>query len=213
MTSETRTSRGPAYRIVTPRLVLRCWEPADAPALVEAIAESLEHLRAWMPWVKDEPMSLDAKIEQLRGFRGKFDRDEDYVYAIFDREEARVLGGTGFHPRVGDGVLEIGYWIHAAFEGRGLVTEAVAALARTAFATHGGVHRLEIRCDPRNARSAAVPARLGFAHEGTFRRHARLPDGTFRDTMIWALHADDFASTPAASVEVEAFDAAGRRIL
>lgn len=39
----------PAYRIVTPRLVIRCWNPPDAPLLKAAIDASLDHLRAWMP--------------------------------------------------------------------------------------------------------------------------------------------------------------------
>jgi len=86
---------GPAYRIHTPRLVIRCYEPADAPLLQSAIAESLEHLLPWMPWAHDEPEPLQAKVERLRRFRGMFDLGQDFVYAILDRDEARLLGGTG----------------------------------------------------------------------------------------------------------------------
>jgi RimJ/RimL family protein N-acetyltransferase len=57
---------GPAYRVRTRRLVLRCWEPADAEALNAAIDASLEHLRPWMPWANDEPADLQARIERLR---------------------------------------------------------------------------------------------------------------------------------------------------
>ena len=32
------------YRIETERLVLRCYEPDDAPLLKEAVDESIEHL-------------------------------------------------------------------------------------------------------------------------------------------------------------------------
>jgi len=38
---------GPAYRIHTSRLVLRCWHPQDAPLLKAAIDTNLEHLRPW----------------------------------------------------------------------------------------------------------------------------------------------------------------------
>ena len=41
----------PAYRIETKRLVVRCYDPSDAPLLAESVTESLEHLRPWMPWV------------------------------------------------------------------------------------------------------------------------------------------------------------------
>jgi RimJ/RimL family protein N-acetyltransferase len=39
----------PPYRIETERMVLRCWDPADAGLLKEAIDASLDHLRPWMP--------------------------------------------------------------------------------------------------------------------------------------------------------------------
>jgi hypothetical protein len=41
--------RDAPYRIVTERLILRCYDPTDAPLLKPAIDGSLEHLRAWMP--------------------------------------------------------------------------------------------------------------------------------------------------------------------
>ncbi len=70
---------GPAYRIKTLRMVLRCWDPADAPLLKAAIDENLDHLRPWMPWAHDEPEELQAKIERLRVMRGKFDLGQDFT--------------------------------------------------------------------------------------------------------------------------------------
>lgn len=198
---------GPAYRILTPRLCLRCWSPADAPALREAIAASMEHLRPWMPWIAQEPMALDDKIAQLRMFRARFDGDDDYIYGIWDRDETRVLGGTGLHPRVGEGALEIGYWIRADRTGEGLVTEAAAALVRVAFGVHR-VPRVEIHCAPDNLASARVPEKLGFAHEATLRARNRRMDGSPRDTMIWSLFRLDGPALP--EFPLEAFDAAGR---
>ena len=54
---------GPAYRIVTPRLVIRCWDAGDAPRLKEAIDSSLDHLRSWLQWAAQEPESLEKKLE------------------------------------------------------------------------------------------------------------------------------------------------------
>lgn len=51
-----------AYRIVTARLLVRCWDPADAALLNEAIAANLDHLRPWMPWAANAPVSLDEQI-------------------------------------------------------------------------------------------------------------------------------------------------------
>src|SRR5512133_3083266 len=114
----------PPYRLVTERLVLRCWEPRDAPLLKDAVDSSIEHLRPWMPWVVHEPQTVEEKVELLRGFRGRFDLGQDFIYGIFDRDESEVAGGTGLHTRIGEDAFEIGYWIAAGQAGKGLGTEA-----------------------------------------------------------------------------------------
>jgi RimJ/RimL family protein N-acetyltransferase len=202
---------GPAYRIHTHRLVIRCWQPSDAPLLKAAIDESLDHLSPWMPWAKDEPQEQQDKVEWLRRARGKFDLDRDFVYGIFSPDESRVLGGTGLHTRVGEGAREIGYWIHQDYINRGLATEAAAALTKVAFEVDE-VNRVEIHCDPENMGSAAIPKKLGFAHEATLRQRVVDTGGEPRDTMIWTLFADEYPASPAAAAEIEAFDARGQRI-
>ena len=56
-----------------------------------------------------------------------------------------------------------------------------------------GANRVEIRCDGRNARSLAVPARLGFVPEATLRNHCRDGRGELRDTRIFAMTPEDYA--------------------
>ena len=200
----------PPYLIRTERLVVRCWEPRDAPLLKNALDESLDHLRPWMPWAADEPKRLEDKAELLRQFRGRFDLGEDFVFGIFDRGESEVIGGTGLHTRVGPGAVEIGYWIRASRVGQGYAREATAALTRVAFRVCG-VDRVEIRIDPANAASLRIPRRLGFREEATLRR--RLPDATgapSRDAVVFTLFADELGSSPAGGVELEAFDVLGR---
>lgn len=212
MEQDRQTVPGPAYRVHTPRLVLRCWEPRDAPLLKEAIDASLEHLRAWMPWAEEEPQDLQEKIALMRRFRGRFDLGQDFVYGIFNRDESGVVGGTGLHTRVGEEAFEIGYWIHVAYINRGFATEAAGALTRVAFEI-SDARRVEIHCDPENERSAAVARKLGFVHEATLRRRARTPEGELRDTMIWTLLAEEYPGSVASEVEIEAFDGMGRRIV
>ena len=38
----------PPYRIVTERLVVRCYDPRDASLVKDAVDSSLDELRAWM---------------------------------------------------------------------------------------------------------------------------------------------------------------------
>jgi RimJ/RimL family protein N-acetyltransferase len=202
----------PPYRIVTERLVVRCWEPRDASLLKDAIDSSLDHLRPWMPWARAEPQPLEVKVKLLRRFRGSFDLGEDFVYGIFSSDESEVVGGAGLHTRVGADALEIGYWIRESRVGTGLATEATAALTRVAVELCG-VDRVEIRVEPANGPSMAIPRKLGFVEEARLRR--RLPaetGGEPRDAIVFTVFRDEFAGTPASSAELEAFDALGEQM-
>ncbi len=200
------------YRIETERLVLRCWQPADARLLKEAVDSSLDHLRPWMPWTAYEPQSVEAKADRLRILRGEFDLDRDYVYGILSRDERLVIGSSGLHTRLDAGGLEIGYWIRASHVGRGLATEAALALVKVAFEV-AKVERVEIHCRPDNVASAAVPRKLEFTHEATRRELSRDADGTAHDSMIWTLLGREYASSPAARATVAAYDVLGERLL
>jgi RimJ/RimL family protein N-acetyltransferase len=203
---------GPAYRIVTERLVLRCFEPRDAERLKAAVDESREHLVPWMPWARDEPQSLEAKIELVRQFRGKFDLGKDYVFGIFDHAERELVGASGMHARVGHNAREIGYWIAVGHIGNGLATEAAAALTRVGFEVEK-LARMEIHCDPLNLRSAAIARKLGYTHDGTLRARLARADGSDGERMIWSMLSAEYEASACTRFPCEAFDAIGRRIL
>jgi RimJ/RimL family protein N-acetyltransferase len=200
----------PPYLIRTDRLVIRCWHPRDAPLLKEAIDSSLDHLRPWLPWADGEPTPLAEKIALLRRFRGNFDLSKDFAYGLFWRDESAVVGGSGLHRRVGPGAFEIGYWIRAGEAGRGLATEATAALTRVGLELCGA-DRIEIRVEPDNRPSLAIPRKLGFSEEGMLRRRLEPTgrDGARRDVLVFSMFRDGLTGTPAAAVAYEAFDAAG----
>jgi RimJ/RimL family protein N-acetyltransferase len=200
-----------AYRIVTARLIIRCYEPSDATQLRDVVLANREHL-AGLTWSRREPQTLDDKVALLRGLRADFDLDRDYSYGIFDGDGATLVGAVGMHPRVGAGAREIGYWVARDRAGQGLATEAAGALTRVGFEL-GGWQRLEIHCGPENRPSARVAEKLGYRHEATLRRRVTDGDGRPRDAMIWTLFADEYAASPAAQLSLQAFDAIGRRIL
>jgi len=198
---------------VTERVVARCWEPRDAPLLKDAVDSSIDHLRPWMPWAADEPQTIDEKVQLLRRFRGQFDLGQNFVYGLFSRDESEVVGGSGFHKRVGDDAFEIGYWIRASREGEGLTTEVTAALTRVGFELCD-VDRIEIQCEPANERSMRIPLKLGYREEARMRRRLYAAPGSEpRDVVVFTLFRNELAESPAASAPVEAYDALGRRVL
>src|SRR6187402_3510278 len=194
-----------AYKIETERLIIRCYEPADAPGMHAAITRSTEHLLPWLPWVQHEPRTLEDRLGLIRLFRGQFDLGLDYTFGIFEKEKNTYIGGTGLHTRIGRNAREIGYWIDVDHIGKGYATEAVSVLVKTAFDIEG-LSRIEIRCDPVNVRSRHVPEKLGFRMEGIIQR--TLYDN-FVDTMIWAMTKEDYAANPVRHTPMQAFDLAG----
>src|SRR6478609_5108135 len=92
------------------RLSIRMWTIADAPALGEAITASIAHLAPWMPWVANEPVAREDREHLITTWETDWLAGGDVVYGIF--LDDAPIGGTGLHRRLGEGGLEIGYWIH-----------------------------------------------------------------------------------------------------
>ena len=203
---------GPAYRIETARLVIRCYEPDDTPMLHASIAESVDHLREWMPWAHDEPLEPKERLDFVRMARGSFDNDDNFIYGIFNADESTLIGGTGLHPdRQLEGTLEIGYWIHVDHTENGYATEVTRALTAVGLQLHE-TKRLEIRCAPDNAPSAAIPKKLGYEREGILRSAGVDTDGEPRDTLVWSMTPDRFDDSPAAGADITAYDVLGQQI-
>jgi RimJ/RimL family protein N-acetyltransferase len=202
----------PPYRLETDRLVIRCWEPRDAPLLKHAVDRSRDHLWPWMPWTPAEPEDVAVVVARLRSFRAQFDNDENWIYGILDRAETRVLGGTGLHPRGGPGSLEIGYWVAADVVRQGIATEATAVLTRAAF-EHAGVERVDVGADARNEASLGVGRKLGFQEDGILRRRIPGRPGEPRGDMVFmTMLREELALSPCAAYEYAAFGVTGARL-
>lgn len=141
-------------------LLLRRWSLADAHQLSAAVAESREHLRPWMAWAAEEPLTIAQRRELIIGFERDWRDGGDAVLGIL--LDGRVIGGCGLHRRVARDGLELGYWIHPRYTRRGLATAAARALTDGALALSRITH-VEIHHDKANVASAGVPRKLGFS--------------------------------------------------
>ncbi|GAA1356073.1 GNAT family N-acetyltransferase [Streptomyces beijiangensis] len=147
----------PAEILTFDQVELRRWRASDLGTLDRVVVESLAHLRPWMPWAA----SYDS--DTTAGYLDRAEKDwesgEAYNYAI--TTAGSVIGSCSLMRRIGPGGLEIGYWLHPGWTGRGLVTMAARALLRQGFEL-AETDRIEIHHDEANQASGAVPRRLGF---------------------------------------------------
>lgn len=171
--------------VTTERLQLRVPALADVDELTRAVQDSLAELKAYMPWATDDYDRAGAE-EGVRAAIAAFVTRADFRYHMFDAA-GLLVGSTGLHrikwsvPR-----FEIGYWVRTSATGNGYASEASRALSRVAF-QQLGAKRVDIRCDDRNAASAAVAVRCGYKLEGVLRNYTVATDGSVRHERVYAL--------------------------
>ncbi|GAA2446090.1 GNAT family N-acetyltransferase [Streptomyces pulveraceus] len=154
----------------------------DLPELFRVIEESLDHLRPWMPWAAEHSMAGTRRFLAKRAER--WASGEEFTYAIV--LDGAIVGACGLFRRhaAPENGREIGYWLHPAATGRGLVTRSVRALTELAFRIPG-VDHVEIVHDVANTASGAVPARLGFTE------HLRRPSESPAESLAPADSGED----------------------
>ena len=94
------------------------------------------------------------------------------------------MGALGLRVERAQRAGELGYWLSERAQGAGVMTRCVRSLTAAALGELG-LHRVVIRAATGNARSRAVPERLGFDHEGTLRDAEWLHDH-FVDLEVYA---------------------------
>ena len=155
--------------IRTANLYLRPWRREDAPPLLRVLEANIERLGGWIPQHVASPAPLPDLEARLAAFAADFAAARGCRYAIFSTDERQLCGEvdlffrsrTGRVPLEAADRLEIGYWLRSEVTGRGYATEAARAMVAVGT-TLPGMRHIEIRCDPRNEASAAIPRRLGF---------------------------------------------------
>jgi ribosomal-protein-serine acetyltransferase len=162
---------------------LRRWRATDAELCLRLVSESLEHLRPWMSWAASGYGPRDA-ADYVRRCEDDWAARTSFSYLIL--AGGIPAGSAGLMARIGEGGLEIGYWVHPGFTGRGVATSAAAALTDAAFGLPG-VDHVEIHHDLLNLASERVPAKLGFAHVGTVPSMVDLAPGDCGTSKVWRI--------------------------
>lgn len=152
-------------------------------ALVAAAADG----ELWKLWYTSvaTPDKMRAYIDAALAMR---DQAGAMPFAIRDNRNGDIVGSTRFcnvepaHRR-----LEIGYTWHAIRAQRtGINTEAKLLLLTHAFEKLQCI-AVEFRTHWMNQPSRAAIARLGAKQDGVLRNHQIMPDGSYRDTVVFSI--------------------------
>ncbi|MEP6673220.1 MAG: GNAT family N-acetyltransferase [Chthoniobacter sp.] len=162
---------------------IRSFRPSDAASLMKhggtySVARNMNNI--------PHPYTLED-AEQWIAIASGGNPETRFAITVDDE----VVGGIGVTLPASDrfGVsihcAEIGYWLGESLWGRGIVSEALAALTEWAF-TELRVVRLQAAVYARNPASARILEKAGYAFEGRLRaRYFR--DGEFIDGLQYAM--------------------------
>ncbi len=167
---------------------LRLYEERHAPAVAQVVEENRAHLRQWLPWL-DSSRSVDDSLAFIRGSLKQFANNEGFQTGIWYNDQ--LVGGIGFHSLDWPSQkVEIGYWLAASMQGKGLMTKATRTMVTYAF-HELGLNKVEILCATDNTRSRAIPERLGFSREGVIRDAGWLYDH-YIDLIVYGMLAREW---------------------
>ena len=179
--------------------MLRLDQPTNTDEVFALVDRDREDLGRWLPWVQTTRDISDTR-EAIERSLVEYVAGSALALAVVN--DGHAVGKIGLHG-IGEpeGQAELGYWLATNARGRGLITRAARALIGHGFGTLG-LRRVWLTCDVRNTPSRAVAERLGMRLEGTFKRDRADHLGGYRDSVLYAVLADDgmdLRGTPASA--------------
>jgi RimJ/RimL family protein N-acetyltransferase len=182
----------PDLPLVDDALLLRPWRLDDAPALHEAVQESLETVGCWLPWC-NAGYDLDEARAWVRHCREGWVADEHFAFGIFERGSGTLLGSVGLNQRNrAHRSAAMGYWVRQSRQRQGIARQAVVLAARFGFEALRLI-RIEIVVLPDNRASRRTAEQSGARFEA-IARHRLWVEDEARDAAIYALVPGDIPS-------------------
>jgi [ribosomal protein S5]-alanine N-acetyltransferase len=172
-------------RLTTPRLVLEPMTLADAGAIQEIFPqwEIVQFLNAKVPW----PYPPDGALTFIRDYAlPAMARGDEWHWTLRRKEQPeRIIGAIGLTRSETE---NRGFWIEPAWQGQGLMTEAVGAVNDYWFEVLGfGV--LRAPKSVANAASRRISEKTGMRCIGTEERP--LVSGV-QTSEIWEITAEEW---------------------
>jgi RimJ/RimL family protein N-acetyltransferase len=151
--------------LISGGLRLRPLRRDDAGAFHAAALESVATVGQWLPWCHAGYSLDEAEQWTLICERNREDGSA-YSMGIFSEHDGLLLGGIRINEINREhNFAQIGYWIRASQQGRGVAPRALAMIAAYGFEVLG-LTRLEILAQEGNHASRRVAEKAGATFEG-----------------------------------------------
>jgi [ribosomal protein S5]-alanine N-acetyltransferase len=165
----------------TGRLLLRKMEPSDAEDMLFLRSDP-----AIMKYLDREPIHTVGEAALfIRQITDSLTRNEGITWGISLHDDPRLIGTIGFWRLMKEHYrAEIGYLLHPAYWGKGLVSEAITVAMNYGFDVMK-LHSVEANVNPANKASVRILEKAGFVQEAYFRENYFFK-GRFLDTLIFS---------------------------
>jgi ribosomal-protein-alanine N-acetyltransferase len=161
----------------------------DAPALAAQLRANRAFLAPWEPDRSDAYFTDEGQRQVLVDMLRQYASGSALPHVIL--ADGQIVGRIAL-TNIARGPFQsgqLGYWVAASVNGRGVATAAVADLVRTAF-DELGLHRIEAGTLTHNGGSQRVLERNGFQRYGLAPRYLKIA-GEWRDHILFQRLADD----------------------
>jgi ribosomal-protein-alanine N-acetyltransferase len=189
--------RHPPYRLIGPRVSIRCPHRRDQRAWIAVRRESKRFLEPWEPTWPRDALTPGGYSKRLRRFLTEWQAGTGYGFFVFTNDEGRLVGGITI-ANVRRGVVQsanIGYWTGQPYVRQGYMAEGLQLALDFAFRTLE-LHRIEAACLTDNQASRRLLLKSGFRAEGIARKYLCI-NGQWQDHETFAiLKADPRPSVP-----------------
>lgn len=176
--------------LATPRLRVAHVQPGYEAQTVDFFTRNRAHFSRWDPPAPADFYSVGFWERSVVRSVDDFAADRAVRFDVFDASDADrriVIGRMGF-SQIFRGPFQsciLGYQVDAAYQGKGVMHEALTAAIAYMFDVRA-LHRIQANHLPENARSAALLARLGFVREGLAKDYLFIANA-WRDHVLNAL--------------------------
>ncbi len=167
---------------------LEILEEEQAETLCELVNENRDHLRQWLPWVDHMQTAEQFKLHIIETKKQATEKT-NFGFAIFI--DKKLVGKIGIHHiNTQNNVGQIGYWLAADQQKKGVIFKCCNALLHFGF-SHLDLNRIEIKCGTGNNKSKAIPEKLHFTFEGILRQ-AEQVNGKYIDLFLYSMIKTDW---------------------